>query len=202
MIIYRKFLSFIISKNGVLFNGDDALFKKALIETDVYGEYGCGASTNWVLRNTNADVISVDSSQEWILKVENDNGNISSERKNFTFADLGPVADWGYPIDYSKKDSFHNYTDAIWMHDRKPTTILIDGRFRVCCFLTSLKYANEGDKIIFDDYTIRPNYHCVEKFLQRHSVCGRQCLFIVPPSDQINYEELDKEILHFRYVME
>ena len=36
-----------------------------------------------------------------------------------------------------------------------PDLILIDGRFRVCCFLSSLKYGNVGTKILFDDYLFK-----------------------------------------------
>ena len=36
----------------------------------------------------------------------------------------------------------------VWLDD----CVLVDGRFRVCCFLTSLKNAEQGTRIIFDDY--------------------------------------------------
>ena len=45
---------------GVIFDGDDRLFKEILSDTKIYGEYGCGNSTKWVLENTNAIVKSVE----------------------------------------------------------------------------------------------------------------------------------------------
>ena len=83
-----------------------------------------------------------------------------------------------------------------------PDTVLIDGRFRVCCFLTSLKYANENTKIIFDDYNNRPYYHVVEKFIKKEQTCGRQTLFIVKNKNKINFDLLNIEINNFHYVMD
>ena len=56
-----------------LFDGDDSLFKDLLKNSKNYGEYGCGLSTEWVLKNTNADIVSVDSSKVWINKISSGN---------------------------------------------------------------------------------------------------------------------------------
>ena len=77
---------------------------------------------------------------------------------------------------------------------------LFDGRFRVCCFLTSLKFAEEGTKIIFDDYTNRPHYHFIENYVSRVKVFGRQCMFVVPSKAEIDMAELVKDIASFRNV--
>lgn len=185
-----------------LFDGDDALFKSILKNTRLYGEYGCGASTKWVLSNTNAEVVAVDSSKHWIGEVNKDLDGDIGKRADIHHVDLGELKDWGYPTSYEKREDFSCYTNWIWDQSRKPDTVLIGGRFRVCSFLTCLKHADEGTKLIFDDYTIRPHYHIVEKFVAREEVCGRQCLFIVPNSSQIDYDDLDAEISNFRHVME
>lgn len=183
-----------------LFEGDDELFKKVVREANIYGEYGCGKSTKWVLANTTANVIGVDTSSEWIEKVISDSEN--NEKLTLTHIDLGPVGLWGTPIDYSKRTDFADYTDFMWKQDSKPDVILVDGRFRVCCFLTTLKYADEGTYILFDDYTDRPQYHFVEKYVDRVEECGRQCLFVVPPSRKLPLDELNEDIANFRYVLE
>lgn len=41
---------------------------------------------------------------------------------------------------------------------------MIDGRFRVACFLYSLLCAETGTVILFDDYSLRFRYHLVEDF--------------------------------------
>ncbi len=60
----------ILRKTGVLFDGDDTVFKDALSKARVYGEYGVGDSTVWVLRNVSSAVLSVDSDKKWIEKVK------------------------------------------------------------------------------------------------------------------------------------
>ena len=213
-IFYSKLLSFLSfistsslhqiiirsSHPSVLFSRNDALFKRVLKNVKIYGEYGCGKSTVWVLRNTNAQVFSVDTSTYWINEVSKDNVE-NNARLKIRHVDLGDVGDYGYPIDYSKGDFFNLYTDFLWHQDEKPSVVLIDGRFRVCCFLTSLKFADEGTHIIFDDYMNRPEYHIVEKYVERVEHCGRQCLFIVPSQKNIDLDRLEKDINNFRYVM-
>ena len=190
-----------IEKENLLFDGDDSLFKEIIRETNLYGEYGCGLSTDWVLRNSKIMVHSVDTSLEWIQITKNKN-NKYLQRLNIKLIDLGEVGDWGRPINYNNSDIFYNYTDWIWKLPQTPDTVLIDGRFRVCCFLTSLKNAKQGTKIIFDDYCNRPYYHIVENYIQREDTYGRQCLFIVPSQKDINFSELDKDIKNFRFVMD
>lgn len=188
------------SHPSVLFSRNDALFKRVLKNVKIYGEYGCGKSTLWVLQNTTAQVISVDTSTYWINEVSKDNVK-NNARLMIKYVDLGDVGDYGYPIDYSESDFFNLYTDFLWHQDEKPSVVLIDGRFRVCCFLTSLKFADEGTHIIFDDYMNRPEYHIVEKYVERAEHCGRLCLFIVPSPQEINLDSLEKDINNFRYVM-
>ena len=76
-----------------------------------------------------------------------------------------------------------------WRHGPvKPDLVLIDGRFRVACFLHSLLAADAGTPLLFDDYTNRPHYHLVEEFCPIAQSEGRQALFRVP-------EELDREVI-------
>ena len=184
-----------------LFDGDDILFKDVLRTSKIFGEYGCGSSTEWVLKNTNANILSVDSSRNWVDKISSGNAAYN-KRIKLKHIDLGAVENWGRPISYEKSYNFINYFNWIWNQDILPDTVLIDGRFRVCCFLTSLKYANENTKIIFDDYNNRPYYHVVEKFVKKEQTCGRQALFIVKNKNDINIDLLNIEINNFHYVMD
>lgn len=197
----RRIVGSVNYRSHVLFDGDDTLFKDEAARVHVYGEYGCGKSTKWVLNNTHSLVIAVDTSSEWVSSVENDNKK-NNGRLNIHHADLGQVGRWGCPLSYERISNFSDYTDYIWKQEDRPTLVLVDGRFRVCCFLTSLKFADPGTKIIFDDYTNRPHYHFVEKYAQRVRQCGRQCLFIVPPRNDIDVDELDRDIAAFRNVMD
>jgi hypothetical protein len=61
----------------------------------------------------------------------------------------------------------------------KPDLILVDGRFRVACFLYSLLCAETNTTILFDDYTERPEYFIVEKFCKLDHTVGRMGFFKV-----------------------
>ena len=98
-----------------------------------------------------------------------------------------------------KKKNFLEYANWFWNFDLKPDLVLIDGRFRVLCFLTSIKFAPIGTKIIFDDYTFRPFYHVVEEFLKISDTCGRQALFEVDEYSKKNID--DSVILEFKNVV-
>ena len=188
-------------KLTMLFDGDDSLFKDVLKTSKIFGEYGCGLSTEWVLKNTNADIVSVDSSKVWINKISSGN-TAYKKRLKLKYVDLGEVENWGRPVGYEKSYNFIHYFNWIWNQDILPDTVLIDGRFRVCCFLTSIKYANENTKIIFDDYNNRPYYRIVEKFIKKEQTYGRQALFIVKNKNEINFDLLNIEINNFHYVMD
>ena len=89
-----------LKTNNTLFDNNDILFKKYLKKSHVFAEYGCGQSTYWVLKNTTAQILSVDTSIDWIktikqLEVYND------QKIKLKYIDVGKVENWGFPIDYS-----------------------------------------------------------------------------------------------------
>jgi len=181
-----------------LFDGYDKLFKKHIKDIKVYGEYGVGNSTTWVYQNTNAKILSVDTSKEWINIVQSKMNEL--DRIQIDWIDLGVVGDWGTPISYKKREFIINYLESIWMKNNKPELILIDGRFRVACFLYSLLKAFPGSKIIFDDYRNRPHYQVVEEFIKPTELYGNQALFIVTENLSIN--KIEKSISKFLYVLD
>lgn len=193
--------AFLNTKNtDSLFDGDDKLFKRTISKNSIYAEYGCGASTIWVAKNVGCEILSVDSSSEWISKVKNE--CIAYSKLTLHLADVGEVGDWGTPVGYMRADNFNEYTDWIWTNNQKPSVILIDGRFRVCCFLTCILNAESGTKILFDDYTNRPQYHYVEKYIKPIETCGRQALFIVLKKEIFNVNDLTDSIDKFRFVFD
>lgn len=200
-IIFQPIVYFFAKDKVTLFDGknNSRLFQRLLATSEIYAEYGCGLSTQYVLDNTTIPVLSVDSSNEWVELVKIRSKN--SQRLNIHCADVGEVGDWGRPISYQKRANFHEYTDWVWEQSITPDTVLIDGRFRVACFLTCLLKAPKGTKIIFDDYTNRPEYHLVEEFLYVKETCGRQALFITDTQieDQTKISTLLEQ---FRYVMD
>jgi hypothetical protein len=161
-----------------LFDGDEASFIKHVSKAKVYAEYGVGQSTDWVHRNTSATILAVDSSRQWIHKVTADK---TGPRIDAQWVDLGALGDWGRPLTYKQRDNFIQYVKSPWVRSAIPDVVLIDGRFRVCCFFTSILQATPGTIIVFDDYINRPHYHIVEELLAPFEWCGRQAIFYVPP---------------------
>lgn len=183
-----------------LFDGSDAMFKRVVGAATSYGEYGCGRSTEWVIANTCARVVAVDTSKDWIEFVKNTSNQ--SERLNAHYVDVGRLAAWGRPESYAHREHFVDYTDWIWEQEPKPQVVLIDGRFRVACFLTTLLRATPGTTIIFDDYLNRSQYHIVEELVPRVELCGRQCRFVVPTRDKLDATAAEELLERFRYVMD
>lgn len=183
---------------NLLFDGDDKVFKEMVSKVNIYGEYGVGKSTVWVSNNTNANIISVDSDKQWIKKIK---PKLSSKtQSHFFYIDLGKLEGWGRPKSYSKRDKFIKYVNSIWMLKKKPELVLIDGRFRVCCFLTALKYGKPGSIIVFDDYRDREYYHFVEEFVKPSYMNGRQAIFYIPTN--IDQGKVDEFIQKFIFVMD
>lgn len=153
------------------------MFREQLRSCKVYGEYGVGSSTDWVYNNTNALILAAETSKSWSDRVIEKK---DPSRIDIDLIDIGPVGEWGRPLDFSRREKFKDYCSAIWRHNLKPDVVLIDGRFRVSCFMTSVLNGEPGSKVIFDDYVNRAHYHVVEEILNIKERCGRQVLFEIP----------------------
>ena len=201
LIIKKKLLNQ-LKVSEQLFAGYSQLFKNNLSSQTIYGEYGCGQSTSYVLKNFDIPVYSVDSSKQWFNKIKMNNEN--NNNLSINYVNIGNVSEnsWGWPDDYSVRDNFINYANDIWNRGLKPNFILIDGRLRVLCFLISLKRCNSGTKIIFDDYVNRKFYHIVEELIKPSSNDGRQCLFEVGDKKDIDMKKLDFLINKFNYILD
>jgi hypothetical protein len=199
-IIKRKILSK-LNLQDELFDGHSKLFKNNLSSTTIYGEYGCGQSTFYVLQNFDVPVYTVDSSKYWVDLIKK---NSKNKNLNINYVKIGNVGknSWGRPDDYSLRNSFIEYANDIWNRKLKPNFVLIDGRLRVLCFLVSLKKCNPGTKIIFDDYVSRKYYHIIEELIKPKSNDGRQCLFEVNSKKKIDKKKLDFLISKFNYILD
>jgi hypothetical protein len=181
-----------------LFDGDSKLFTEYLESSAVYGEYGCGVSSVYAINFAEKATISVDTDSTWVEKVKkvvkyNSLLDIST-------VNLGEASIWGKPESYAFRENIKQYLNYIWSQKIKPDFVLIDGRFRVAAFLTTLKNANKGTIICFDDYVMRPIYHIVEEFETplRHN--SRQAIFCVNKNYDI--KQLDFYIEKFEFVFD
>lgn len=186
-------------RETVLFNSYDSLFRDLVKNAVTYAEYGCGQSTIWVAQNTSAQIHAVDTSKTWIAHVSQ---KIGASRAVLKWIDCGEIGEWGRPVDYAKAENFLTYADHFWQQAINPDVVLIDGRFRVLCFLRSLLQAKPGTMIIFDDYNHRPHYHIVEELIKPIEREGRVALFQIPEPAEIEKKKAEDLSLKFEYVME
>ena len=181
-----------------LFDGDSQLFIEYLEKSKVYGEYGCGLSTVYAVNFANKSTISIDTDTIWVektIKAVNSNPIL-----DISTANLGKVAIWGRPESYELRDNIKQYLNYIWSKNTKPDFVLVDGRFRVASFLTTLKNANKGTVVCFDDYVTRSFYHIVEEFEIPIKCKGRQAIFIVNKNYDVT--KLDYFIEKFEFVFD
>lgn len=182
----------------VLFDGSGELFIEALANATVYGEYGCGLSTIFVSNNSRAIIHSVDTSNEWINRTFRQMENI--DLLELRHVDVGPLGDWGFPLSYEKRENFQAYMMSPWERLQSPDMVLIDGRFRVACFLTTMLRARPGTAVIFDDYPERPPYHLVEELVKPDRVNARQARFTVP--SDLDRPAAEHLLNKFEYVLD
>ncbi|MEG0821687.1 MAG: hypothetical protein RR101_07965 [Burkholderiaceae bacterium] len=163
--------------------------KTRLAGARVFLEYGAGGSTVIAARWGVATTVSVESSPEWVSKVEAAVAEAklaanTTSAVHVLHADIGKTGDWGRPIDRKAIERWHLYPAAGWQRLRElglsPDLVLIDGRFRVACFCVSLLSARPGAVILFDDYVNRPGYHVVESFCPVVARHDRMAEFQVP----------------------
>ncbi|MCG5510200.1 hypothetical protein [Ectothiorhodospira lacustris] len=160
-------------------------------------EYGAGGSTLLSMREEVKNIITVESDASFMSAVE----EISkSYKKNSTehhvhLIDIGKTGAWSFPINNEKISNWHEYAQKPWEriinNNKHPDLILIDGRFRVACFLACYIFSKSGTKILFDDYTNRTHYHICEKYLPIKSRHGRMALFVVEEKTKINAAIMD-----------
>ena len=179
-----------------LFDNEPNFFEDEIKKCSVYGEYGTGSSTSFALNYSDVFVVCVDTDPYWLQQAIKGFGE--SPRLQAKAVDVGKVLAWGIPVGAARIEQFIEYTDWVWSQEKSPDLVLIDGRFRVCCFLTTLKNCKPGCRIIFDDYVHRPQYHFVEYFLSVYEKRGRQALFVVPEKKAWDRKELDFAIEAFR----
>ena len=197
-IVSKLTLSLRKRNKNFLFDGDDQLFKSVVKTAKVYAEYGVGKSSIWVLQNTTAKILAVDTSEHWINHVRTEAN--AADRFDVDWVDLGAIGWAGRPNNFERRSQFTDYIQSVWSRGAEPDLVLVDGRFRVACFLYSLAKAKPGCTILFDDYTNRSKYHLVEEFIQPTGFCGRQGHFRVP--ETLDREAILAEADRFTYVMD
>lgn len=161
------------------------LLKHCMASSKVYLEFGAGGSTVLAACNDIPLVISVDSDRVFLQAIGE---KVESVRHHsdihLLFVDIGATGLWGIPKDKSAAQRWCNYCSRPWSFlseaKRSPDLVLIDGRFRLACFFTSLLFCAPGTTILFDDYYNRRVYRLTEEILLPETKASRMAKFVVP----------------------
>lgn len=147
-------------------------------------EYGSGGSTALAADLPGKTVFSVESDRDWVAMMQRWFRQESTRGKvHLQHVDIGPTKEWGYPKDESRRLHWIDYPLSVWERPDliHPDVVLIDGRFRVGCFLATLMSIRRPTTILFDDYGDRPHYHVVEELLPPARHVGRMAIFEARP---------------------
>lgn len=143
-------------------------------------EYGSGGSTV-MAAELGAEVWAVESDAAWAEMMA---GTLAGQKAHILHVDIGPTGDWGHPTDASAARSWPEYSLKIWdlpgfLH---PDVVLVDGRFRLGCFLTVAYRITRPVTLFFDDYVPRAAYHKAETLARPTQVIGRMARFDLNPT--------------------
>lgn len=173
-------------------------FESYISNINSYFEFGVGGSTVFVHENSNAKIVGVDSSRQWIERV---NGYVD-DRVNLKFVDIGPVGDWGMPKNEQNKSNWPVYSTTINTIDIMPEVILVDGRFRVACLVQTVLFSvkNNIDPIILLHDCNRDHYNPGKELL----TCINQVETLAAYKLNGEYRPEDLELLYndFKYILQ
>ncbi len=148
-------------------------------------EYGSGGSTLLAARSPGSTILTTESDRAFLDRLTK---HAVAERLPGEIVplhcDIGPTGHWGHPRDASHWRKFPDYALTPWRYlgprGASPDLVVIDGRFRVACFLATCVSIRCETEIFVDDYVRRPNYHVMEEVsTPREIVDDRMAVFRV-----------------------
>jgi hypothetical protein len=149
-------------------------------------EYGSGGSTALAADMPGKTVFSVESDGAWATGLRDwfTANPPKADKVVVHHANVGPTGKWGMPTEPDHWQNFHDYPLSVWrLPDfEHPDAVLVDGRFRAACFLHVLFAITRPVTLLFDDYTVRPVYHGVERFAKPVRLHGRMAEFRLEPT--------------------
>jgi hypothetical protein len=188
-ILSKYIYGFSISDFPHLESESSKWFEKKLRSSQKYLEYGSGGST-YLAAKFNISFITIESDKRFlkalICKIRKD-GFFNANKQFYILRKTGFIERWAYPLrglHLTKKqiENFKKYSNPpreLSSSYSLPDFVLIDGRFRVACFLKLLKLLNKSKNwtIAIDDYANRPEYHVVERYAPLDFCIGKMGIF-------------------------
>jgi hypothetical protein len=147
-------------------------------------EYGSGGSTALAADLPGKRIFSVESDKDWSASMEAwFAANPTASPVMMHHVDIGTTGAWGRPTDSRNFRSWPKYPLSVW--DRPdfehPDVVLVDGRFRTACFITTLLRITQPVTLLFDDYVGRRFYHGIETYAAPVAFGGRMARFDLEP---------------------
>lgn len=98
-------------------------------------------------------------------------------------ADIGATTHRGRPKNARIFRMFHKYPLEIWGQEyfQHPDLFFTDRRFRIGCYITTLFRTTRPVKLLFDDYSPRPEYSVIERYAKPTQLVGRMSVFDLNP---------------------
>ena len=123
------------------------------------------------------------------------------KRLSLSYIQIGSTGSWGHPINLNHEHLFPNYSAEIFdkIEAHALDTVLIDGRFRVACILQTIIncYRNKNLQILVHDFSIRPEYHEVLKYLDKVVEAETLGVFQIKKDIDIDAVKKDYELFKF-----
>ncbi len=167
-------------------------------------EYGSGGSTVLGASCKNIKALySIESDRRWTRRLRHGITNKYPDANvDIRWVDIGPTKKWGQPENTENYRRFPSYPLAIWddLDEHQPDVVLIDGRFRMGCFMATIFRTKKPVTILFDDYEGRPRYKRIERYFEPVEMYDRMARFEVKPV-KIDAKDLLFVIQQFGVVM-
>jgi hypothetical protein len=93
--------------------------------------------------------------------------------------DIGPVGDWGWPAERSTRNRWPDYHNRVWIDAdaAEADLVMIDGRFRMACFLPAILRGRQDVIIAVHDFSARPAYQAAHRFGREIARCDELSIF-------------------------
>jgi hypothetical protein len=154
-----------------LSEAESSTLLRELRATSAYFEFGMGGSSLLAVRAGVPEMVMVDSDASWVASVREHPEiapRVADRSITPIHADIGPVREWGNPVDLTHLRKWHAYLSVGWTEwarrNKLPDLVFIDGRFRVACCLTAALVCQQkqppgGMRVLMHDVNDeRPHY--------------------------------------------
>jgi hypothetical protein len=155
-------------------------------------EYGSGGSTVFAAAETRARIVSIESDAAWAARLRQSlaDAGLMRDGIDIRHADIGPTKEWGMPKTHNDWRKYWRLPMGYWQEpDRMdPDLMLIDGRFRLGCFLSAVLCTRVPLTVLWDDYQGRGGYAAAERWFPVAAMTGRMARFEIEPRRYGNAE--------------